>query len=221
MKIKDLPESSQPRERFLKHGPEVLSDAELFAIILRTGVVGENVMEMSNHLISKFGLLTKLFDSSLNELQEIKGIGQNKAMQILAIAELGKRYDQEKNSIKKITCAEDVFKLFHRKLRDKKQEHFYMIMLNTKNEIIKEELLTMGILNASVIHPREVFKPAIKNSCNKIILVHNHPSGDPTPSEEDLEITKKMIEVGEELGINVLDHVIIGGDKWWSWKEKD
>jgi len=220
MKIKDLPESSQPRERFLKHGPEALSDAELFAIILRTGVVGENVMEMSNHLISKFGLLTKLFDSSLNELQEIKGIGQNKAMQILAIVELGKRYDQEKNSIKKITCAEDVFKLFHRKLRDKKQEHFYMIMLNTKNEIIKEELLTMGILNASVIHPREVFKPAIKNSCNKIILVHNHPSGDPTPSEEDLEITKKMIEVGEELGINVLDHVIIGGDKWWSWKER-
>jgi len=220
MKIKDLPDSSKPRERFLKYGPEVLSDAELFAIILRTGMVGENVIEMSNHLISKFGLLTNLFDSSLNELREIKGIGQNKAMQILAIAELGKRYDQEKNSIKKITCAEDVFKLFHRKLRDKKQEHFYMIMLNTKNETIKEELLTRGILNASVIHPREVFKPAIKNSCNKIILIHNHPSGDPTPSEEDLEITRKMMEVGEELEINVLDHVIIGDNNWWSWKER-
>jgi len=220
MKIKDLPDSSKPRERFLKHGPEVLSDAELFAIILRTGVVGENVIEMSNHLISKFGLLTNLFDSSLKEIQDIKGIGQNKAMQILAIAELGKRYDQEKNSIKKITCAEDVFKLFHNDFKNKKQEHFSILLLNTQNNIIKKEPLTIGILNASVIHPREVFKPAIKNSCNKIILVHNHPSGDPIPSEEDLEITRKMIEVGEELDIKVLDHVIIGGDKWWSWKDK-
>jgi len=219
MKIKDLPESSQPRERFLKHGPEVLSDAELFAIILRTGVVGENVMEMSNRLISEFGLVN-LFECSLKELQVIKGIGPNKAMQLLAMVELGKRYDQEKNSIKKITCAEDVFKLFHNDFKNKKQEHFSILMLNTKNNIIKREPLTIGILNASVIHPREVFKPAIKNSCNKIILVHNHPSGDPTPSEEDLEITRKMIEVGEELDIKVLDHVIIGGDKWWSWKER-
>ena len=219
MKIKDLPESSQPRERFLKHGPEVLSDAELFAIILRTGVVGENVMEMSNRLISEFGLVN-LFECSLKELQVIKGIGPNKAMQLLAMVELGKRYDQEKNSIKKITCAEDVFKLFHNDFKNKKQEHFSILMLNTQNNIIKKEPLTIGILNASVIHPREVFKPAIKNSCNKIIIVHNHPSGDPTPSEEDLEITRKMIEVGEELDIKVLDHVIIGGDKWWSWKER-
>jgi DNA repair protein RadC len=218
MKIKDLPESSQPRERFLKHGSEVLSDAELFAIILRTGVVGENVMEMSNRLISEFGLVN-LFECSLKELQVIKGIGPNKAMQLLAMVELGKRYDQEKNSIKKITCAEDVFKLFHKDLKNKKQEHFSILMLNSQNNIIKKEPLTIGILNASVIHPREVFKPAIKYSCNKIILVHNHPSGDPTPSEEDLEITRKMIEVGEELDINVLDHVIIGEDEWWSWKE--
>ena len=219
MKIKDLPESSQPRERFLKHGPEVLSDAELFAIILRTGVVGENVMEMSNRLISEFGLVN-LFECSLKELQVIKGIGPNKAMQLLAMVELGKRYDQEKNSIKKITCAEDVFKLFHNDFKNKKQEHFSILMLNTQNNIIKKEPLTIGILNASIIHPREVFKPAIKNSCNKIILVHNHPSGDPTPSEEDLEITRKMIEVGEELDIKVLDHVIVGRDSYWSWKEK-
>jgi len=220
MKIKDLPESSQPRERFLKHGPEVLSDAELFAIILRTGVVGENVMEMSNRLISEFGLVN-LFDCSLKELQVIKGIGPNKAMQLLAMVELGKRYDQEKNSIKKITCAEDVFKLFHRRLKDKKQEHFHIIMLDTKNNnIVEEKLISKGTLNASIIHPREIFRSAIKNSCNKIILVHNHPSGDPTPSEDDLEITKKIMEVGEEIGISVLDHVIIGDGEWWSWKEK-
>jgi len=219
MKIKDLPDSSKPRERFLKYGPEVLSDAELFAIILRTGLVGENVMEMSNHLISKFGLLTKLFDSSLNELQEIKGIGQNKAMQILAIAELGKRYDQEKNSVKKITCAEDVFKLFHTRLKDKKQEHFYMIMLNNMNNIIKEEQITQGALNSAIIDSKEIFKHPLRNSAAKIILVHNHPSGDSSPSQEDRETTEKLIEAGELLGIKVLDHVIIGKDSWWSWKQ--
>ena len=175
MKIKDLPESSQPRERFLKHGPEVLSDAELFAIILRTGVVGENVMEMSNRLISEFGLVN-LFECSLKELQVIKGIGPNKAMQLLAMVELGKRYDQEKNLVKKITCAEDVFKLFHTRLKYKKQEHFYLIMLDTKNNIMGEQFISKGVLDASIVDPREVFKPAIRNSASKVILIHNHPS---------------------------------------------
>ena len=218
MKIKDLPDSSKPRERFLKHGPEALSDAELFAIILRTGLVGENVMEMSNRLISKFGLVN-LFDCSLKELQQIKGIGQNKAMQLLAMSELGKRYHQEKNSVKKITCAEDVFKLFHTRLKDKKQEHFYVLMLGTKNKIIGEQLISKGILDSSIIHPREVFKPAIKNSASKIILVHNHPSGNPGPSREDLAITEKLLESGDQIDIKVLDHVIIGNGSWWSWVE--
>jgi len=220
MKIKDLPDSSKPRERFLKHGPEALSDAELFAIILRTGMVGENVIEMSNHLISKFGKLTNLFDSSLNELQEIKGIGQNKAMQILAIAELGKRYDQEKNSIKKITCAEDVFKLFHRRLKDKKQEHFYVLMLDAKNKIIGEEEVTKGILDASIIHPREVFKPAIKNSASKIILVHNHPSGDCEESPDDRIVRNLIRRSGEIINIDLIDSIVIGSDKYSSLIEK-
>ena len=220
MKIKDLPDSSKPRERFLKHGPEVLSDAELFAIILRTGMVGENVIEMSNRLISKFGLVN-LFDCSLKELQEIKGIGQNKAMQVLAIAELGKRYDQEKNSIKKITCAEDVFKLFHKRLKDKKQEHFYVLMLNSKNYIIGEPvLITRGILDASIIHPREIFKSAIKNSTSKIILVHNHPSGDPKPSEEDVKVTKQIKEASKFVSIELVDHIIVGSEDYYSFKQK-
>jgi len=220
MKIKDLPDSSKPRERFLKHGPEALSDAELFAIILRTGLVGENVMEMANRLISKFGLVN-LFDCSLKELQEIKGIGPNKAMQLLAMSELGKRYNQEKNSIKKITCSEDVFKLFHTRLRDKKQEHFYLIMLNTKNIIMGEQLISRGVLDASIIDPREVFKPAIRNSVSRVILVHNHPSGDSSPSSEDKSVTEKLIEAGNLLGIKVLDHVIIGRDTYWSLNKKD
>ncbi len=196
MKIKEMPEQNRPRERFLKHGPEVLSDAELFAIFLRTGTTGENVIEMSNRLIAEYGL-DKLFDCSLKELQEIKGIGPSKAMEILTIAELQKRINQSKNPIKKINCAEDVFNLFHERLKDKKEEHFYILMLNTQNIIIGEQLISKGILDASIIHPREVFKPAIKNSASKIILVHNHPSGDPKPSAEDEEITKRLKEVGE------------------------
>jgi len=229
MKIKEMPKQNRPRERFLKHGPEALSDAELFAILLRTGtrgklngegelMQGENVVDMSNRLIAEYGL-DKLFDCSLKELQEIKGIGSSKAMQILAIAEIQKRINQSKKPIKKINCAEDVFDYFHEKLKDKKQEHFYILMLNTQNNIIGDKLISKGILDASIIHPREVFKPAIKNSASKIILVHNHPSGDPQPSAEDEEITRRLMKTGEELGIKVVDGVIICKDKWWSFKE--
>ncbi len=218
MKIKDLPESSRPRERFLRHGCEVLSDAELFAIILRTGTVNENVVGMSNRLIREYGL-ANLFDCSLKELQKIKGIGPSKAMQILSMAELGRRYAQAKNPIVKILSAKDVFEYFHDRLKDKKQEHFYVLMLNNKNKIISEKLITKGILDASIIHPREIFKEAIRHSSSKIILVHNHPSGDPEPSEEDLEITKRLEEGGELMGIKVLDHVIVGDGRWWGWGE--
>ena len=222
MKIKDLPDSSKPRERFIKHCPEVLSDAELFAIILRTGTPGENVVDMSNRLISEYNL-NKLFECSLKELQEIKGIGPSKAMQILAMAELGKRYNQlkqtEDKDQRKISCAKDVFDYFHERLKDEKQEHFYILMLNSQNNIIGEHLVSKGILDASILHPREVFKPAIKDSASKIILVHNHPSGDPNPSQEDLDITAKIIKAGEDIGIKVLDHIIIGRNDHWNWKE--
>ena len=219
MKIKDLPQENRPRERFLKHGPETLSDAELFAILLRTGTKGENVIDMSNRLIKEYGL-DKLFECSLKELQEIKGIGPSKAMQILTIAEIQKRINQSKNPIKKISCAKNVFDLFHEKLKDEKQENFYVLLLDTKNKIIKEELITKGILDSAIIHPREIFKPAIKNSASKIILIHNHPSGDSNPSKEDLDITKEIMKSGEVLGIKVVDHIIIGNDGWWSWMER-
>jgi DNA repair protein RadC len=219
MKILDIPKQNRPRERFLKLGPEVLSDSELFAILLRTGTMGENVIDMSNRLINEYGL-DKLLDCSLKELQEIKGIGQSKAMQILTVAELQKRINQAKKPVTKISCAEDVFSLFHDRLKDKKEEHFYVLMLNNQNNIIAEQEVSKGILDASIIHPREVFKPAIKNSASKIILVHNHPSGNPEPSREDLEITEKLSKAGEELGIKVLDHVVIGSEKWWAWKEE-
>ncbi|MFW5847140.1 MAG: RadC family protein [Nanoarchaeota archaeon] len=234
MKIKDLPDNSKPRERFLKFGKENLSDAELMAIILRVGtrnkknkkgnsLPGENVVEMSNRLIAEHGL-DKLFDCSLKELQEIKGIGPSKAMQILSIAELGKRYNESKNPITRITNAKDVFDYFKYKLKNKKQEEFWVLLLNTRNIIIKEEFITRGVLDAAIIHPREVFKPAIKNSASKIILVHNHPSGNPQPSEEDIDVTKKIMNLGKEMDIKVLDSVIIGSidskdNPYWSWIE--
>jgi DNA repair protein RadC len=218
MKIKDIPKDGRPRERFLKYGPETLSDAELFAILLRTGSKGENVIDMSNRLIAEYGL-DKLFECSLKELQEIKGIGPSKAMQILAMSEILKRINQSKKPVKKISCAEDVFNLMHERLKDKKEEHFYVLMLNNQNNIIAEQEISKGILDASIVHPREVFKPAIKNSASKIILVHNHPSGNPNPSPEDLEITEKLTEAGDQIGIKILDHVIIGKEGFWSWKE--
>jgi DNA repair protein RadC len=224
VRISDIQKENRPRERFLKLGPQSLSDAELLAIILRTGTrgkkgqLGENVIDMSNRLISQFGL-DKLFNCSLKELQEINGIGPSKAMQLLSIAELNKRISLIKNNIINISCAKDVFLLLRDKLKDEKQENFIVILLNNKNKIIKEEYISKGVLDAAIIDPREIFKPAIRNSASRLIIVHNHPSGDPSPSEEDEEITKAVVEAGELLQIQVLDHVIIGKESYWSWKE--
>lgn len=220
MKIKDISNENRPRERFLKFGPLSLSDAELFAILLRTGTKGENVIDMSNRLISQYGL-ANLLQCSLDELRQIKGIGRGKGMQILAMAEIQKRIASAEKKIEKITSAKDVFDYFREKLKEEKQENFIVLLLDTKNKIIKEELVTRGVLDAAIVHPREIFKPAIRNSAHKIILVHNHPSGDPSPSPEDLDITEKLKKSGEELDIKVLDHVIIGRDSYWSWVENN
>ena len=220
MKIKDFSKENRPRERFVKYGAEALSDAELFAIILRTGTKEENVVEVANKLISEYGL-DKLFECSLKELRKIKGIGNTKAIELLTIAEIQKRINSSKNPIKKISRAEDVFNYFYEKLKNEKQENFYILILNNQNNIIKEQLISKGVLDAAILHPREVFKPAIKNSASKIILVHNHPSGNPEPSPEDLDVTKQLIDAGKLIDIKILDHVIIGEGKWWSWVEDE
>lgn len=212
-------EDSRPRERLVKFGVGNLSDAEILAIILQQGIKNENVIDMSSRLISKHGL-DKLSECSLKELQDIRGIGFAKACQILALFEFNKRHTTAKKTNGKITSAEDAFNYFHEHLRDEKQETFIVLMLNTKKHIIGEERISKGTLDSSIIHPREVFKTAIKNSTSRIIIVHNHPSGDPTPSESDRQLTEKLIEAGELLGIIVLDHVIIGNGRWWSWKEE-
>jgi DNA repair protein RadC len=218
MRIKDISKENRPMERFQKAGASALSDAELLAIILKTGNREENVVDMSNRLISKYGI-SKLSDLSLKELQEIKGIGLVKSMQIKSLFEFNKRFKLSQNYEKPIKSAKDIFNYASHRLQFNDKEQFMVLHLNSKNKIIKDEIVSIGTLNSSLIHPREIFKSAIKESANSVVLVHNHPSGDPTPSEEDEKITKKLMEAGKLLGIEVLDHVIVGKDSFFSFKE--
>ena len=219
MRIKDISKENRPRERLEKNGVHVLSDAELLAIIFKTGNKEENAIVMSDRLITKYGL-GKLNELSLKELQEIKGIGPAKSMQIKALFEFNKRYSLAKRDGEPIQSARDVFEYASQRLIANQQEQFMILLLDSKNRIVKDEVISIGTLNASIIHPREVFKSAIRESANSIILVHNHPSGDPEPSAEDEQITKKLFEAGELLNIKVLDHIIVGKDKFWSFKER-
>ena len=219
MRIKDIVLSGRPRERLTCLGAPALSDAELFAIILKTGNRNENVIDMSNRLISKYGL-EKLALCSVGELQKINGIGPAKACQILSLFELGKRHASIKRDGIPIKTAKDVFDYVSPKLNGLDKEKFIVLHLDTKNNITKKEVVSVGILNASIIHPREIFKSAIKESSNSIILVHNHPSGDPAPSSEDRDVTKQLCSAGELLSISVLDHVIVGANGYYSFKEE-
>jgi DNA repair protein RadC len=218
MRIKDFSVEQRPRERLIKLGPEHLSDAELLALILKIGNKEENVIELSQRLIARCGL-EKLANCSLPELQQIKGIGKAKACEILAVFELANRTSRSKTKKQPIKSAKDVFEYFWPKLSSCSQERFQILLLDTKNKIIKEELVSLGLLDSSLVHSREIFKSAIKESAHSIIIVHNHPSGDPEPSPEDLVVTKRLEGAGELLGIKVLDHVIIGKNSYWSWKE--
>jgi len=216
MKILEILPENRPIERLNKLGAGSLSNAELLAIILRTGSRKENVIELSNRVLSCFNL-NKLSDCSLTELSSINGIGRTKSSQILALVELSRRITLAKNNIVKITCAKDVFDYMQPKIGHLKQEVFVVILLDSKNNIIKEETIAKGTLNSTLIHPREIFKPAIKESANSIILVHNHPSGDPTPSEQDKEVTEKLIEAGKAINIELIDHVVIGKNDYKSF----
>jgi DNA repair protein RadC len=221
MKIKDIPWYNRPGIRLKNKGVSHLSDAELLAIVLGRGSKEENAIDMSNRILGKYNF-DKLVDLSLTELEkECKN--QVKAMKIIAMYEIFKRTNRlsKKGFSKKIRNAEDVFHYYVDELKDKKKEYFYALFLDTKNKVIAEEEISVGILDASLIHPREVFKSAIKASSNSIILVHNHPSGDCTPSKEDKNVTKILENAGDLLGIRVLDHIIVGSDQYYSFREHD
>ena len=213
LKIKDIALEQRPRERLKIHNSDSLSDAELLAILLQNGSKGENVIDLSNRLISTFDL-GKLNSLSLNELMKIKGIGLAKASKIIAAFELSKRVNSGKICEKVVKNPSDIVKYYMEKLKDLKKEYFIAVFLDSKNKIIKDEVISIGTLNSSLVHPREVFKEAIRNSANSIILVHNHPSGSVEPSEEDYRVNKVLIETGNLVGIKVLDHLIVGEDKW-------
>jgi DNA repair protein RadC len=218
--IKDIPLNERPREKFKKHGASRLGDAELLAIILQTGTKGESVVTMCNRLIAKYGL-DYLATASFEELQEIRGIGPAKAMQIMVLFEFSKRCNISKRVEIKIKSAKDVFEYAKQVLQNEDKEHFMVLHLNSKHIILKHNIISIGILNSAPVHPREVFKSAIKDSVNSIILVHNHPSGDPEPSLEDIKITKKLVDAGTLLEISVLDHVIVGNGTYYSFKDND
>jgi len=217
-RIKDISQAERPREKLERYGPDSLSNDELLALIIRTGNQKENAIEMSNRLIKEYGL-DKLSECSLNELQEIKGIGLAKACQIIALFEFNKRHAISKREGKPIKCAKDVYEYAQPLLSGKDKEHFMILHLDSKNRVIKDEIISIGILNASLVHPREVFKSAIKESANAIVLVHNHPSGDAEPSKVDEDVTNRLNETGKLLKINVIDHVIIGKDSYYSFRE--
>jgi DNA repair protein RadC len=219
--IRDFPQSERPRERLITDGPESLSNQELLAIILRTGTKDESVLQLSNRLLKKFEGLRMLKDATVEEITSIKGIGLAKAVQIIASLELGRRISRlQYDDRYVIRSPEDAAKYVMEDMRFLTQEHFVSVYLNTKNQVIHKKTVFIGSLNASIVHPREVYKEALKRSAASIICIHNHPSGDPTPSREDIEVTKRLAECGKIIGIELLDHLIIGEQKYVSLKEK-
>ncbi|CCC57860.1 RadC family protein [Caloramator australicus] len=220
-RIRDIPHDERPRERLIKFGPESLSNAELLAILLRTGTKDFSAINLAQNIISKNGL-DFLSNCTIEELSSIKGVGLAKAAQIKAAIELGKRLRGLRNSNKiKITSPKDVFNLIGEDMRYLKREFLRVIFLNTKNIVIDIKDISIGSLNSSIVHPREVFSEAIRRSSSSIIICHNHPSGDPEPSMEDINITKRLFEVGKLVGIELLDHIIIGDGCYISLKEKN
>lgn len=215
--IREMNEESRPREKLIKYGASYLSNQELLAIILKTGNRNKSVFDLSNDILVKLNDLNNLKDYSINWLLDINGIGIAKACEIMASIELGKRLFMGCNKKSdKITCSEDVFNFIKYFLKDKKQEYFYCLYLNNKNEVLERKLLFMGTVNKSVVHPREVFKYAYLSSASGIICIHNHPSGDVNPSLEDINFTKALLNIGKIQDIPILDHVIVGYDKYYS-----
>jgi DNA repair protein RadC len=221
--IKEWPEEDRPREKLLERGPETLSDTELLAIIIRTGdaTSGRTALDHARLLIAQFKSFRGLASAAIAELCALKGIGPAKAAAVKAVMEISRRYATEKVSQGTIfSRSVDVFTHFHQRLRDKKKECFFILLLDSKNRAVREEKISEGTLTSSLVHPREAFGPAVRESAASLIMVHNHPSGDPFPSREDEEITRRLVEGGKLLGIGVLDHIIIGEGRYYSFADE-
>ncbi len=219
--IKDLPLSERPRERLMQDGASVLSDAELLGILIRTGSRQDTAVQLAERILVEINGLHELPRVTADEIKKVKGFGPAKAVTLLAAAELAKRLSN-RFRVEAVTVSSpgDAAGLVMEEMRHYQKEHFRVVMLDTKNKVLGIEDISIGSLNTSLVHPREVFRPAIRKACASVILVHNHPSGDPTPSREDLDVTRRLCEAGKLMGIEILDHVVIGDGRYLSFREK-
>jgi len=218
--IRDVHIADRPRERLVRQGASSLSNQELIAILLRTGTKEESVLHLANRVLSFFDQIQELKNATLEEMMSVKGIGQAKAVQLLAAVELGRRLSQRHPDKRyAIRSPQDAASLLMADMSSLKQENFVALFLNVKNQVIHQQTIFIGSLNASIVHPREIFREAVKRSAASVICAHNHPSGNPNPSPEDIEVTQRLADAGKIMGIELLDHVIIGDHQFVSLKE--
>jgi DNA repair protein RadC len=211
IRIKDLPDSERPRERLVEHGADALKNSELIAILLRTGLKGVSAIQVAEQLLHKFGTLDNLSRASLADFRQVKGIGRDKAVTLVAAFTLARKMAVElRNESPVLDNPQAIAFMLREENRVHKVEHFSVVLLNTRRKLIRVEQITQGTLDTILVHPREVFKSAIAAGAAAIVLVHNHPSGDPTPSEADIKVTRDLIRAGQLLKIEVLDHIILG-----------
>jgi DNA repair protein RadC len=222
--VHDLPVTERPRERLIKFGVESLSIPELLALIMGRGTRGRSVLVIANELLQKYKSLKNLEGASINELRAVQGIGEAKATQIKAALELAKRIEEDDSlQITKTTVKspDDILHIIKKELKGKKKEYFMVALLDTRNHLIAIRTVSIGSLDTSIVHPREVFLEAISNSAASVIFIHNHPSGNPDPSEEDIKLTRQLIEAGKILDIDVLDHIVVVDNGYFSMKARN
>lgn len=220
--IKQWPETDRPKEKLIANGPSHLSDSELISIIIGSGSGSKNALDLARGLLNRFDDLTSLDSASVKEIKAVDGIGENKAVTVKAALELARRFAVSSSGSKKaVRASEDVVDVYMKQMKNMKKEILKVILLNTKNRILKTVTVSEGGLTSSVVHPRDVFSPAIRESAHSIILLHNHPSGDPAPSEDDILLTQRIVEAGRLLHIRVLDHIIVGDNRYYSFADEE
>jgi DNA repair protein RadC len=219
--VREMPEADRPRERLARVGAEVLRDAELLAILFRTGTAKEGAVSLAERLLQHFSGLRAMARASLEELQQVKGVGPVKAVEIKAALELGKRLAQHHaEKRRKFTCAQDVVDLLMTEFKEYEVEHFKAILVNRKNEMLKTLMISRGTVDGTLAAPADVFRQAVREAATGVIVAHNHPSGNPEPSRADIELTRQLVEAGRLLNIELLDHIVFGDGKYVSFKER-